>query len=198
MSIRITRRRSARPWPEASDDDLLRAVADGDRAAFEELHRRAAPWLTLRLRRRCRDDDLVAEVLQDTFLAVWRSAAAYRGNGQSAGWVWTIASRKLVDGFRRRGSAADTVALATTETAADNQLGRERAPSAEDEALADQLDAPLRAAFDSLSPQLREVLQATVLDGLSTREAAAVLGIPEGTVKTRAMRARRTMREALA
>ncbi len=52
-------------------------------------------------------------------------------------------------------------------------------------------------ALAGISPELREVLRATVVDGLSTREAAALLGIPEGTVKTRAMRARRELRAAL-
>jgi RNA polymerase sigma-70 factor (ECF subfamily) len=49
-----------------------------------------------------------------------------------------------------------------------------------------------------LSPELRAVLQATVIDGLTTREAAVLLGIPPGTVKTRALRARKQLREELA
>lgn len=53
------------------------------------------------------------------------------------------------------------------------------------------------AALDRISPELREVLRATVVDGLTTREAARLLGIPEGTVKTRALRARRELRAAL-
>jgi RNA polymerase sigma-70 factor (ECF subfamily) len=56
----------------------------------------------------------------------------------------------------------------------------------------------LAGALDRLSPELRAVLQATVLDGLTTREAARLLGIPSGTVKTRLMRARRQLREGLA
>jgi len=54
------------------------------------------------------------------------------------------------------------------------------------------------AALASLSPEFRAVIQATVLDGLTTREAARLLGVPEGTVKTRAMRARAQLRAALA
>ena len=53
------------------------------------------------------------------------------------------------------------------------------------------------AALGRLSPELRAVLRATVVDGLTTREAAELLGIPEGTVKARSMRARRQLREAL-
>jgi RNA polymerase sigma-70 factor (ECF subfamily) len=50
----------------------------------------------------------------------------------------------------------------------------------------------------SLSPELRAVMQATVLDGLTTREAGRLLGIPTGTVKTRMMRARAALRQELA
>lgn len=55
----------------------------------------------------------------------------------------------------------------------------------------------LGAALTRLSPELRAVIEATVLDGLTTKEAARLLGIPEGTVKTRAMRARARLREEL-
>jgi RNA polymerase sigma-70 factor (ECF subfamily) len=56
----------------------------------------------------------------------------------------------------------------------------------------------LAGALDRLSPELRAVVQATVLDGLTTREAGHLLGLPTGTVKTRMMRAKAQMREALA
>jgi RNA polymerase sigma-70 factor (ECF subfamily) len=72
------------------------------------------------------------------------------------------------------------------------------APSAEERVLAGLEYGDVGAALDRLSPELRAVLRATVIDGLTTREAAQLLGIPEGTVKTRAMRARKELREALA
>ena len=56
----------------------------------------------------------------------------------------------------------------------------------------------LAGALRKLSPELRAVVQATVLDGLTTREAGALLGLPTGTVKTRMMRAKAQLREALA
>ena len=70
--------------------------------------------------------------------------------------------------------------------------------SAEDLVLAGTEHGDLAGALRSLSPQLRAVVQATVLDGLTTREAAHLLGIPAGTVKTRMMRARTELRGALA
>ena len=69
--------------------------------------------------------------------------------------------------------------------------------SAEDAALVGVEHGDLAGALETLSPELRAVVQATVLDGLSTREAGRLLGIPSGTVKTRMLRARHQLREAL-
>lgn len=72
------------------------------------------------------------------------------------------------------------------------------APAAEDEALASSVGGDVGDALRRLAPELRQVLQAMVLDGLSVRETSVLLGVPEGTVKTRARRARTEMRRALA
>lgn len=173
-----------------TDEDLLRAIVDEDPAALRLLYERHAPWLTLRLRRRCNDRDLVEEVLQDTFLAIWRRPASYRGDGEVAAWVWGIAVRRLVDRLRRH--PRPTASLQED----DRALGG--LPSAEEKVLVGVEYGDVAGALARLSPELRAVIQATVLDGLTTREAAALLGLPAGTVKTRAMRARRELREALA
>jgi RNA polymerase sigma-70 factor (ECF subfamily) len=70
--------------------------------------------------------------------------------------------------------------------------------SAEEHVLLGVQYGELGVAMGRLSPELGAVVQATVLDGLTTREAATLLGIPAGTVKTRMMRAKVQMREALA
>ncbi|WSA79075.1 RNA polymerase sigma factor [Streptomyces sp. NBC_01799] len=174
------------------DDALLRAVAQGDAAALATLYDRHAGWLLARLSRRCADPETVREVLQDTFVTAWRSAGAHRG-GQAGGWLWVIAARRLVDARR-------TEARTERATRAEQAGGADRsavAPSAEERVLAGLEYADVGAALDRISPELREVLRATVVDGLTTRETAQLLGIPEGTVKTRAMRARRELRAAL-
>ncbi|MFI8303579.1 RNA polymerase sigma factor [Streptomyces sp. NPDC085927] len=193
-----------------SDGELLRAVAeDADRRAFEELYRRYAPWLTARMRSRCADAGIVDDVVQETFLAVWRGTARYRedaaaaagaagtsegargARGDAAGWLWRIASRRLIDALRgagARGRLRQTLA----------RLRHRNEVSAEERVLAGVEHGDLAGALVRLSPELRAVLQATVVDGLTTREAAVLLGIPPGTVKTRAMRARKQLREALA
>ncbi|QRP47037.1 RNA polymerase sigma factor [Amycolatopsis sp. FDAARGOS 1241] len=177
--------------PEPDEEHLLRRTARGDRAAFEQFYRRTAPWLVVRLRRRCNDEQVVAEVMQETYLAVWRAAGSFAGaaaGGSAVGWVWTIAARRLVDAFRRRAHHAQP----PTVTQADVIT-----PAAEDIALAASVGDDVGDALRTLAPELRQVLQAMVLDGLSVRETAVLLGLPEGTVKTRARRARIAMREAL-
>lgn len=173
------------------DRELLRRVARGDRAAFEDLHDRLAPMVLMRLRGRCADPDMVADVLQDTFVSVWRCAGDWREEGDVAAWVWSIAGRRLIDSFRRRAARVTTTAVPSVIEPVEAQ------PSAESEALGRRLDDSLSAAIASLSPELRAVLRATVLDELTVRETSMLLGIPEGTVKTRARRAKLHLREVL-
>lgn len=167
--------------------DLLRAVAAGDRSALAELYAEHAPWLVLRLSRRCSDPGLVDEVVQDTFVAVWRGARRWTGQGEVAAWIWGIGIRRLIDALRRR--------PAPTLTLLEQHAGL--AVSAEEQVLLGVEHGDLAGALGRLSPELRAVVQATVLDGLTSREAGRLLGIPTGTVKTRMMRARASLREEL-
>jgi RNA polymerase sigma-70 factor (ECF subfamily) len=133
------------------------------------------------------DRGATEEVLQDTFVAIWRKAGSYSGSGEVAAWIWVIAIRRLIDHLRRARQFAP--------------LPPDRPDvvvSAEDQVLLGAEFGDLAGAIGRLSPELRAVVQATVIDGLSTKEAARLLGIPTGTVKTRMMRARARLREELA
>jgi RNA polymerase sigma-70 factor (ECF subfamily) len=174
----------------ASDAELLRQVAAGDEAALRELFDRHAAWLMLRLRRRAADEDLVADALQDTFVAVWRSARRYRGDGDVGAWMWGIAIRQLISRLRKRKAPApvpDSLLSSSSPTVR----------SAEDELLLAVEHGDVGAALRTLSPELRQVLRVTVVDGLSTREAAHLLGIPQGTVKSRLRTAKAQLRGQL-
>lgn len=175
----------------STDEELLTAIGDGDRGALQELHRRHVVWVTARLRRRCGDADAVDEAVQDTFVAVWKSAARWDGRGDPAAWLWGIAIRRLIGVLRSRGRWDRSVA-AVRFAEPDIVI------AAEDQVLLGVEHGDLVGALRRLSPELRAVVQATVLDGLTTREAGRLLGIPSGTVKTRMMRARRELRGALA
>ena len=173
---------------EATDAELLALVASGSTEALETLYRRHGPWLSARLSRRCADPAVVDDALQDTFVAVWRSAGKYAGTGDPAAWIWGIAVRRLVDVLRKRPPAAYQV----------EEQDLSPVESAEDRVLLGTEHGDLAGALARLSPELRAVVQATVLDGLTTREAGQLLGLRPGTVKTRMMRARQALRKELA
>ena len=180
--------RDVGPDDHSSDAALVAALRDGDRRALETLYRRHAPWLVLRLSHRCADDGLVDEALQDTFVTVWKKAGSWTGDGEVAAWIWGISIRTLMSRMRPRAPLMARLSARRSEPL----------ESAEDLVLSGIQHGELGPAVDRLSPELRSVVQATVLDGLTTREAARLLGIPAGTVKTRMHRARRELREALA
>jgi RNA polymerase sigma-70 factor (ECF subfamily) len=171
---------------EVDDVELLAAIQAQDAVALRTLFERHSPWLAARLGRRCSDRDLVDDALQDTFVEVWRRPHRFEGRGEVAAWLWGIAIRRLIDGLRRR--RAPFLDHSRPEVAL----------SAEEQVLLNVEYGDLGGALDRLAPELRAVVQATVLDGLTTREASRLLGIPTGTVKTRMMRARAQLRAEFA
>jgi RNA polymerase sigma factor (sigma-70 family) len=171
-----------------SDGELLRVVADGDTAALRELYERHAPWMSVRLTRRCNDRGVVAEVLQDTFVAVWRGAGSYRGEGDVAAWLWGVAIRRLVSRLRSRRAGAEVLLADVTPLPE---------VSVEERVLSGVEYGDLGAALAHLSPEMRAVVQAVVLDGLTARETSRLLGVNQGTVKTRLHRAKAQLRREL-
>ena len=124
-------------------------------------------------------------------MKVWQQAGRYDASGEVAAWIWGIGIRTLLHRIRPRRPLLDRL-LAMRPAHADIDM-----VSAEERALLAVEHGRAGAALTSLSPELRSVVQATVLDGLTCEEAGRLLGIPAGTVKTRMMRAKREMREAL-
>jgi len=134
------------------------------------------------------DPELTDSAVQDTFLVVWNSAKKYRSDGDVGAWIWGIGIRRLIDQLRkRRATPIDPSTFADDRTL----------PAADELVLAG-VSGDVGDAVRSLTPDLRAVIVATAIDGLTTREAARLLGVPQGTVKTRLMRARRELQEALA
>ena len=158
------------------DDELIAALAAGDDTALRELFMRHAPWLAARLRAALPPPD-VEDVLQETFLAVWKGAAGYRPRGMPRAWMWVIARNQAALLLRRRGPV--TAQLADI-------------PHADpDPAEAAMVRADITAALDG--PE-GEVLRLMYAEDRPVAEVAALLGVPAGTVKSRAHRARRMLR----
>lgn len=133
-----------------SDAMLLAAVGEHDLDAMRALYDRHAGWLSVRLARRCNDPDMVADAVQDTFVAVWRKPRGFRGDGDVAAWLWGIAIRRLLSRLRTRTDIA-----AVLET---SQL----VPAAEDQVLLSVEYGDIGQALARLSPEMRAVIQAVV------------------------------------
>jgi RNA polymerase sigma-70 factor (ECF subfamily) len=169
------------------DDELIAAVARRDDVALRELFRRHAPWLARRLRGSLPATE-VEDVLQETFLAVWRGAGGYRP-GSAGGWLWGIARRQAALWLRRRGPA-ELLLPALVAGGTDSGDPAESALSR----------AELARAVSALGPEggaARETWRLMYVEDKTVAEVAELMGVSAGTVKSRAYRARRLMRAAL-
>jgi RNA polymerase sigma-70 factor (ECF subfamily) len=131
--------------PALGDPELLAALAAGDLSAMRLLYDRHAPWLSARLGRRCNNPDAVADVLQDTFMALWKGAERWRGDGEFGAWLWGIAARRLVSRLRGHQEA---LVLPLAEIASN----RQPEPSAEEKVLLGVEYGDLGNALLNLSP----------------------------------------------
>lgn len=167
------------------DDELIAATARGDDTALRELFSRHAPWLAARLGRML-TADAVEDVLQETFLGVWKGARGYRpdrgrpdGAG-AGGWLWGIARRQAALWARRNRPP---------------ELLPPRPPPDQHERALTRIE--LDAAVAGLDEADRALWRLLYEEDRSVAEVAQAMGIPEGTVKSRAFRTRRLLRIAL-
>ncbi|MCW2936528.1 MAG: polymerase, sigma-24 subunit, subfamily [Actinomycetia bacterium] len=183
---------------EAMDDDeLITRLAGGDDAALRELFTRHAPMLAARLRAALPPSD-VEDVLQETFLAAWRGASSYRpemaaGGSKAGAWLWGITRRQAALLLRRRGPATAPL----PDLLAIDAVGLPGFPVPNDPSQFVAAQAQLASAVGTLSPADREVWQLMYVEDRPIAEVARLTGVPEGTVKSRAHRARRLLRAAL-
>lgn len=178
-------------------DDAVRAmltrVARGDQEALRALFAALRPRLWGYLCRQLGGDaDLTDDVLQDVFVAVWRGAGTYRGAARATAWVFRIAHNLAANALRDRGRRAEGHAAELPDDHADSAA---LVVAAHDDAVLDRL--ALEAALCRLTPPHRAVLDLVFQQGFTLEEAAGVLGIPAGTVKSRLHAARRALLAAL-
>lgn len=163
--------------------ELLTAVGSGDERAVEALYDAFADRLYGFGLRLLGDTGLAEELVQETFVRLWRDARRFdatRGNART--FIYTMARRLAIDIYRRPSSRR-----------------LELAPEEPVPGHAEQVvnKVAVAQALASVSPDHREVLELLHFQQLSQSEAAVVLEIPLGTVKTRAYHAVRAMRKAL-
>lgn len=174
-------------------DDLAARARGGDRRAFEALARRlvrpalAAAWEFVPTREDAED------VVQETFVRLWRSLDRYDPRRPFAPWFFTILRNVARN-------AARATRLATMIPLAD--AGIESEPVAPDEepepALNAELAGQVQAALDHLSPMQRACFRLTTLEGFGSAEAGAMLGVSDATVRVHAHRARKALRARFA
>ncbi|RKH00627.1 sigma-70 family RNA polymerase sigma factor [Corallococcus carmarthensis] len=167
----------------SADRDLLKQVALGSAAAMRDVYARCSARafaIAVRLLPTRADAE---EVLQETFLDVWRRAREFDpARGGLETWVTTIARTRAIDRLRSLGTVSrmvDGVAQQPPPVSATP-------PSPDDSASAAQEQARVRVAMAQLPPEQREVVLLAYFDGLSQSEIAQKTGQPLGTVKTRA------------
>jgi RNA polymerase sigma-70 factor (ECF subfamily) len=171
---------------DRSDADLLAAHCAGDSEAFGELFRRHRDRMWAVALRTCGDREIAADAVQDGFLAAFRRADSFRGDAAVTTWLHRIIVNACLDRLRRRRLTTPLPDYDTIETA------DRRDDHASTEAALD-----VRAALARLPEGQRVALVLVDMHGMGVAEAAEVLGVAEGTVKSRCARGRAALAELL-
>lgn len=170
-----------------SDSELVAAAKTGNRRAVDELLARYQERIYRFGLRMCGDEDSAREVLQETMLAAFRNLPGFRGEASLSTWLYQIA-RSFCIKERRGGHPSTPIDTSTPD----------QAPAPDMQAHARQIGEALARAIATLPPEQREVLVLRDVEGLSAQEAAAVVGVEVGALKSRLHRARMALRTELA
>ena len=178
--------------PEATPEALLVATAGGDEAAFAALVGLVRPRVVRAAERIVRDPAMAEEVAQEVLLEVWRKADRFDpARGSVAAWVATLARRRAVDRVRSEQAGRDR----------DDRVAR-RSQERDRDVVAEEVELRLehwqvRRALAALSDRQREAIELAYFAGHTYRDVARVLGIPEGTAKSRLRDGLLRLRESL-
>ncbi|AGL21705.1 RNA polymerase sigma factor SigM [Actinoplanes sp. N902-109] len=180
--------------PGPTDAELLRAHVEGDPQAFGELVRRHRDRLWAVALRTIGDREEAADAVQDALLSAHRAAARFRGDAAVTTWLHRIVVNSCLDRIRRR-QAHPTVPLpdGTHTDEGGSGTGPEPAAPARDHDTA----LVVRAALADLPPDQRAALVLVDIEGYAVVEAAEILGVAEGTIKSRCARGRARLALAL-
>ncbi len=186
--IPIRRAQSVRQ--ELGDEALVAACAVGDAGALGALFDRHHDALCRFLSRLSRDASEIDDLVQQTFVEIWRSAARFRGGAAVRTWMFGIAANLVR--HRARSEGRRKAALADLALSAPLPS---RGP--DDAAIRRELVARMQTALAGLSPELREVFVMCEIEEVPGVEVARVLGLRQGTVWRRLHDARKALRAAL-
>jgi RNA polymerase sigma-70 factor (ECF subfamily) len=177
---------------DTSDQELLAAVANGDRSAFERLYRSYEKRVYHYVQTLVSDVSLAEEIVGDTMVAVWRGAGSFAHTSRVSTWIFGIARHKALDAIRRSGRRQREVDL---DGAADLPHPHDRP---EEGVFRSQLAKLTQRAMAGLTPEHREILRLVFYEEQPYEEISVLLGIPTNTVKTRVYYAKQRLKEQLA
>lgn len=184
-----------------TEQDLVNLAKAGDKNAFEQLVLANEKQIYNLCRRLVSNPDDASELAQEAFLNAWRGLPGFQGDSAFSTWVYRLASNVCIDFLRkekRRHSVSATISLDTDgDETRQAELPDERY-TPERELDRRELLRTLSQCLESLSDQHRQILVMRELSGLSYAEIGAVLGLEDGTVKSRIARARVALRKELA
>jgi RNA polymerase sigma-70 factor (ECF subfamily) len=164
----------------AHDRALLTRISRGEVAALRTLYRDHAPRAMAIAMRILRSEPDAEDVVQETFLEIWRRAAQYdTDRGGAVAWVVTIARSRAIDRLRASGTSSRTIEAASGELVPR----AEALPSDEAERRHDQ--KRVAVALEALPAEQRQTIELAYFEGLSQSEIAQRTGSPLGTVKMR-------------
>lgn len=163
--------------------------------AFEALMRRHNRMLFRTARAILRDDAEAEEALQDAYLKAYRALGQFRGDSKISTWLVRITANEALMRLRKRARTAEIVDLHASPVPEEAAVRKEEQP--ESQAARKELRGLLESKIDALPEAFRTVFILRGMEEFSVEETAAALDIPEATVRTRFVRARSLLREAL-
>jgi RNA polymerase sigma-70 factor (ECF subfamily) len=186
----------------ASDEELVTRARAKDFAAFEQLLDRYEDKIFRLAYRFVRNENEAKEVLQDTFLTIWRKLDTFKGDAQFSSWLYRVAANTALMRLRsqRRHAEISTEDLPVGYLDSYGQLPPVRenwAKRPDDELQSEELRRHIQSAVDALPEIYRTIFLIRDVEGMSTEETAELLGISIPTVKTRLHRARIALRDAI-
>jgi RNA polymerase sigma-70 factor (ECF subfamily) len=176
--------------PNASDEALIEAIAEGDRRAMELLYARHSVRVFRFVLRITANAASAEDIVSEVFLDVWRRAGAFQAKSQVSTWLLAIARNKTLSALRRR--SEEQLDDGWAASIADPAEGPETAMNTKDRG------AVIRKCLSQLSAAQREVIDLVYYHDKSVEEVAQIVGAPASTVKTRMFYARRRLQELLA
>jgi RNA polymerase sigma factor (sigma-70 family) len=170
----VEQRQSSHPqW----DQEVCERLVAGDEAALGELYEELSPLVYGLAARVTRDWAAAEDITQEVFVRVWEHPQAFEvARGSWRGWLGVMTHRRAVDWVRRSAARGRRNAAAAAPVAA---------PDPEAAAVAGSVAKSVRAALEDLPAAQGEAVRLAYFDGLTYRQVAATLGIPEGTAKSR-------------